>query len=129
MAVTWWNGGDLPVGLRPLGVSIDGGVCPLCMYYMSHERWIVWWDARWNAPTSPDGGMSATSIANARAVVVVASTVSSSRRRCRRSSVSTRARRGFLAEKLLREGEGEGEGEGENDARALERRRVRVWIR
>ena len=61
--------------------------------------------------------MAMTTIARARGGDAVVSIATSSRRRCRRWSVSTRARRGFLAEKLRDEGAGEDEG----DARAIER--------
>ena len=106
-------------------MSIDGRVCPFSMYVlygMSHDRWIVWVGAVTPTPRSrvPVGRcarrrrVAMTTIARARGGDAVVSIAASSRRRCRRWSVSTRARRGFLAEKLRDEGAGEDEG----DARA-----------
>ena len=106
-------------------LSIDGRVCPFSMYVlygMSHDRWIVWVGAVTPTPRSrvPVGRcarrrrVAMTTIARARGGDAVVSIATSSRRRCRRWSVSTRARRGFLAEKLRDEGAGEDEG----DARA-----------
>ena len=53
--------------------------------------------------------MRATTMARAREVRAVVVAAPSSRRRCRRWSVSTRARRGFLAERLRDEGEDAGD--------------------
>ena len=86
---------------------------------MSHDRWIVWVGAEAPRPRprrrlARRGRMRATTMARAREVRAVVVAAPSSRRRCRRWSVSTRARRGFLAERLRDEGEGEDAG----DARA-----------
>ena len=101
-------------------LSIDGRVCPFSMYVlygMSHDRWIVWVGAATPLYRVPVGRcarrrrVAMTTIARARGGDAVVSIATSSRRRCRRWSVSTRARRGFLAEKLRDEGAGEDEGD------------------
>ena len=109
---------------RATCLSIDGRVCPLCMYCMSHERWIVWWVTAPASPAFPETTTHVRDVDRARARrrggrlhrLVVASTTSSI---VGLDARATRISRG----KTLEGWRGRG-GEGRARARATTRARV-----